>query len=218
MKEYRSWSFTDRWFWYAMAVSVLWHAFWFFSITIVVNAPARRPMVQPRIVSLGPVLDDAIFRTLVETRPEVSKAFYRQPADFSTATDVPTETLERFSPGDVVSVPKGFQSRLREVVGGEKASPVFTDGPSDYFTLSGIGASQVISHPQPPAASSEVRLEFSLDERGRPEDIQVLSSSGDRGTDTAWQDHLSRWVFASEGLAPGERFSVTFHAGAGEAA
>ena len=108
-----------------MGVSVLWHLFWFFAVTIVVTPPAERPKAMPRVTALGPVLDDAIFRTLVESRPEVSKAFYRQPADFSTATDVPTETLQHYAPGDVVSVPTGkkFSSALKDALAGSKISP-----------------------------------------------------------------------------------------------
>ena len=123
--DYRSWSFTDRSFLFAVLVSVLWHLFWFFSVTIVVTTPARQPMVPPKIVSLGPVLDDAIFKTLVESRPEISKAFYRPPANFSSATEVPAETVERYAPGEVVSVPFGkkFFTSLKDAVNGDKAVP-----------------------------------------------------------------------------------------------
>ena len=113
-----------------MGVSVLWHLFWFFAITIVITPPAERPKAMPRVTALGPVLDDAIFRTLVESRPEVSKAFYRQPADFSTATDVPAQTLQRYEPGDVVSLPQGkrFTMLLKDVASGEKTSPELDAG------------------------------------------------------------------------------------------
>ena len=120
--DYRSWSFTDRSFLFAVMVSVLWHLFWFFSVTIVVAPPRKNPVMQPTVVALGPVLDDAIFKTLVETRPEISKAFYRPPADFATATEVPPQTIERYIPGDVVSVPTGkkFYDSLKDRVGGTK--------------------------------------------------------------------------------------------------
>ena len=123
--DYRSWSFTDRSFLFAVSVSVLWHLFWFFAVTIVVTAPRQQPLAQPKIVSLGPVLDDAIFRTLVESRPEISKAFYRPPASFSAATEVPVETVERYAPGEVVSVPFGkkFFTTLKDALEEDKASP-----------------------------------------------------------------------------------------------
>ena len=136
MREYRSWSFNDCSFLFALAVSLLWHLFWFFSVTIVVAPPRRTPMIQPQVVSLGPVLDDAIFKTLVDTRPEVSKAFYRPPADFSAATEAPAEAVGRYEPGDVVSVPSGnqFSSKLKELVGGDKAIPDFSDDFSPNVT------------------------------------------------------------------------------------
>ena len=120
--DYQSWSFSDRSFLFAMIVSVLWHLFWFLSVTIVVAPPRKNPTAPPVMVSLGRVLDDAIFRTLVESRPEISKAFYRPSADFSAATEAPATPLERYIPGDVVSVPSGrkFMDSLKDRVGGEK--------------------------------------------------------------------------------------------------
>ena len=125
-RDYRSWSFADRPFLFALLVSLFWHLFWFFSVTIVVSPPRTPHKAEPVIVSLGPVLSDAIFKTLVESRPEISKAFYRQPADFSSATQAPAQTLERYTPGEVVSVPQGgrkFTGLLKERLGGSKVSP-----------------------------------------------------------------------------------------------
>lgn len=123
--DYRSWNFTDRSFLFAVLVSILWHLLWFFAVTIVVTPPAKKPLGQPRVVVLGAVLDDAIFRTLVESRPEISKAFYRPPDEFNDALGVPAQAVERYAPGDVVSVPAGrqFFESLKEEIDGEKASP-----------------------------------------------------------------------------------------------
>ena len=120
--DYRSWSFADRGFAFAALVSVLWHLFWFFAVTVVVTPPAKKRMAEPRMVVLGPVLDDAIFRTLVEARPEISKAFYQGPADFDDADGIPSHAIERYSPGDVVSVPAGkkFFEPLKEEISGTK--------------------------------------------------------------------------------------------------
>ena len=143
VRDYRSWSFTDRPFLFALLVSVLWHLFWFLSVTIVVAPPKKAPGVQTTIVSLGPVLSDAIFKTLVENRPEISRAFYRQPADFSSATEAPVATVERYEPGDVVSVPQGkkFMELMKDRVGGSKVSPdaglptLVEDGLGDILEL-----------------------------------------------------------------------------------
>ncbi len=128
--DYRSWSW-DKSFSFALAVSVLWHLFWFFAVTIVVTTPKQKPQMQPQIVSLGPVLDDAIFKTLLESRPEISKAFYRQPGDFSTATDLPDPSSERYASGDVVSVSFGrkFFSTIKDLVGGSKIDTVIEPAP-----------------------------------------------------------------------------------------
>ena len=142
-RDYRSWSFADRPFLFAFLVSVLWHLFWFLSVTITVAPPKQTPRTQTSIVSLGPVLSDAIFKTLVENRPEISKAFYRQPADFSSATEAPIKTVERYEPGDVVSVPQGkqFMALMKDRVGGSKTSPdaglptLVDDGLGEFLKL-----------------------------------------------------------------------------------
>ena len=123
MNEYRTWSFFNRSFLFAVLVSVLWHLFWFFSVSIVVTPPKKPFLAQTTTVALGPVLDDAIFKTLIDTRPEISKAFYRQPGDFVGATDIPPQSVERYAPGEVVSIPSGkkFSASLRERVSGTKA-------------------------------------------------------------------------------------------------
>jgi hypothetical protein len=216
LNEYRSWSFMDRSFLFGVAVSVLWHLFWFFSVTIVVTPPARRAMVSPRIVSLGPVLDDAMFKTLVESRPEISRAFYRQPADFETATEVPAETIERYSPGDVVSVPFGkrFSTSLKELVSGAKTTP-----PAPYFELSGpVDMSQVLSGPGlppeglPPSGPAEI--DFTLDRDGHVADLRFTVSSGNNAADLSWEKHLRQWTFSPEAslnLPPGTFLHVVFH-------
>ena len=100
-KEYRSWSFGDRSFLFAAAVSILWHLLWFFSISIEVNQHGVKARKTTEIVSLGPVLDDAIFKTLIESRTEFSKTFYRKPEEFIRETEIPQEIPERYMPGDV---------------------------------------------------------------------------------------------------------------------
>ncbi len=126
-RDYRSWSFTDRTFVVAAAVSLLWHFFWFFSIRIVVSPPAKAEKPRPELVSLGAVIDDAMFKTLVESKPEISQSFYRRPSDLAAAAELPVETAERHAPGDVVSVPFGkkFLATLKNLVAGAKPSQAF---------------------------------------------------------------------------------------------
>ena len=226
--DYRSWSFADRPFLFAVVVSLLWHLFWFFSLTIVVAPPRKSPRVQPTIVALGPVLSDAIFKTLVESRPEISKAFYRQPADFSSATEAPVETVPRYAPGDVVSVPQGkkFMGSMKASVSGTKSSPdaglpmLVSDDAGDYFEISGAPESlQILSRPSAPADlllnAQPMEIEFSIDAHGRVSDPEVIVSGGDPSSDLAWEDHLRQWIFAEEsgiGSSAATRLRVKFHA------
>ena len=223
--DYRSWSFADRPFVFAVAVSLLWHLFWFLTITIVVVPPRKAPRTQPLIVSLGPVLNDAIFKTLVESRPEISKAFYRQPADIASATEAPVETVPRYDPGDVISVPQGrrFIGSMKELVSGTKAAPeaglptLISEEEGGYFEFIGTaGPLRVLSRPPEPAdlpaaAALPTEIEFSLDERGRVTASEIIVSSGDPSTDLAWEDHLRQWIFAEDAALGAPRLRVRFH-------
>ena len=143
MKHAEGWSFWERPFTAALGLSVLWHAFWFFSITISLNPNKMIAKPHPRIVSLGPVLDDKMFRTLVETKPEYSQTFYRRLSDFASPVEIQTKTVERYSRGSVVSLPLGKKTwnAVQSLIGGTKASPEhefasrikigFTDEPSE---------------------------------------------------------------------------------------
>ena len=223
-RDIRSWSFTDRSFLFALAVSVLWHLFWFFSVRIIVTPLALKKQVNTALVSLGPVLDDAIFRTLVETRPEVSQAFYRELSDFESATELPAQKAERHETGDVTSLPMGekFESTLRRLVGGDKISPEYSEGTANlfsggsYFTLTGdITPNDILSRPKQPSmiALSPVEIEFEVDSAGNVASTEVTLSSGDTALDTRWEDHLRQWLFSPApvlGEAGRLRGKVTF--------
>ncbi len=127
-RQYRSWSLiTDRAFVLALTISLLWHFFWFFSVRIVVSTPRKAEKVRPELISLRPVIDDAMFKTLVDTKPELTQSFYRRPADFAAASELPPQASERYAPGEIVSVPFGkkFLQTLKSFVGGSKPSPDF---------------------------------------------------------------------------------------------
>ena len=172
-KDYPSWSFTDRSFLFAVAVSVLWHLFWFFSVTNIVTPRSEKKAARTKFVSIGRVLDDSIFQTLVESRPEYSKAFYRELSDFDAATELPAPAVGRHESGEVMSLPvsEGAVRVLRGLMSGQKASPEellrgtgFSS--SDYFKLSGDAASQqILSRPEPPDVNDvrPAEFEFELD-------------------------------------------------------
>ena len=125
IKGAAGWTFRERTFMTALALSILWHAFWFFSISITLNPDQKRAKPRPGIVSLGAVLDDKMFRALVDTRPEYSQTFYRRLSDYSSPVEIQTKTAERYVPGSVVSLPFGKRTSnaVRGLIGGTKASP-----------------------------------------------------------------------------------------------
>lgn len=127
MRHYEGWTFRDRSFLIAVGISILWHLFWFVSVTITVKQPPKEPKHRTRVVSLGPVLDDSIFRTLVAARPEASQAFYRRLSDYSAPVVSEAPAAAPHGPGAVVSLP--FGKRLLESVRGLVAG--VTNSPDD---------------------------------------------------------------------------------------
>jgi hypothetical protein len=206
-KEYRSWSFADRSFLFAFTVSILWHLFWFFSVTIVVTPTKIKRAIETKTVSLGPVLSDTIFRTLVESRPEYSKTFYRQLADFEPATDIPTPTIERHASGDVMSLPVGkkFAQSLKDLIGGSKTLPedAITDplgftGDSSFFELTGdISKNQILSRPATPEGflPRALEIEFELAPDGKVVVLGTVLSSTDPAEDLRWENYFRQCLF-----------------------
>ena len=206
-KEYRSWSFGDRSFLFAAVVSILWHLLWFFSITIDVNQHAVKVKKIPEIISLGPVLDDAIFKTLIESRTEFSKTFYRKPQEFVRETEVPQEPLERYMPGDVVSMPahKTLTGTLRDRIGGNKSAANI----EDYFEITGdVERDQLLNKPEEPPIETrklglkQAEFQIFIDPSGKVSNVKLLSTSGDTAADSAWEQSLYEWAFRPSTLKP----------------
>ena len=74
---------------------------------------------------VGPVLDEKIFRALVEKEPELSGALPRKFSERSLPADIQTKTAERYSRSSVVSLPLEKRSReeVNGFIGGTKATP-----------------------------------------------------------------------------------------------
>lgn len=218
------WSFWNRPFLTAVAISVLWHLFWFFSVTIVVSPRKAPAPSKPPLVSLGPVLNDEIFRTLVETRLETTPAYYRPRLAGTPATDLPVENVERHVPGDVISVPFGAQAQaaLAGLVSGRKAAPDFDvidaygsigDSSKPAFRFEGPAADrQVLFAPPKPALPagidpagrhSATRILFSIDASGSVASTEISASSGYPEIDLLWLEYLRRFQFTPEGVAAG---------------
>ncbi len=215
MRGYEGWSFRDRSFHWAIGASVLWHLFWFYSIQIDVSPRKVKRPVSPVIISMGAVLDDTIFRTLVETKPAFSEAFYRRISDFEDPVDVEVAKMQRYSSGDVVSVPFGqkVMNSLRELVGGNKIFPDY-----EFTSRLKLGYSeglpemegdvrnrQVIHRPQDPqpnirgvaaASLTDTELLFTVDPSGTVSAVEVLTSCGNEEADAVWVTYLKGWQFA----------------------
>lgn len=225
--------FQNKTFMTALGLSILWHAFWFFSLTISVNPNKKIIKSRPKIVSLGPVLDDKIFRTLIENKPELSTTFYRRLADFSSPVEIQTKTAERYTPGSVVSLPFGKKSwnRVRGLIAGSKVSPEhefiskinigFADEASGIDgelknrpVLSKAGEPTFPIDMDPAFKNSEVTIEFTVDISGMVSEAQVISSSGSPNIDLLWVRYLRHWQFAplsADQSVSDQKGTVKFH-------
>ncbi|MGH7198568.1 MAG: TonB family protein [Candidatus Omnitrophota bacterium] len=215
MRGYEGWSFRDRPVVIALAISFLWHFFWFFSVTITVNPNIRFEKARPKVVSLGSVIDDTFFRALVQTKPQISETFYRHLSDFSAPLEPEAQTMERRSPGDVVSIP--FSERvgalMRSILGGEKTAP-----DEDFASRIRIGfgeevpglegevkGRQVLNRPKEPdfpkgfdpsLRGSEVELEFTVKPSGLVSAADLTAGSGNPHIDALWVRYLRSWQFS----------------------
>lgn len=226
------WSFRDRAFLSALGLSLLWHCFWFFSISITVVA--KKPShLRPKIVSLGPVLDDTLFRTLVENKTELSETFYRRLSDFSKPVELEVKTMERHAAGEVVSLPFGKRvlDSIRSLAGGTKASPE-----TEFASRLSLGYSQgieglegevkdrpVVDKPEVPKlpggfraslTALEVVFDFSVDPAGFVSEVEMVTSSGNRAVDALWAGYLKGWRFKSiEPASTQEKGRIHFYVG-----
>lgn len=234
MRDYYGWSFQDRSFAFALMLSLGWHFFWFFSITIIVNPKKNSSKPRPAIVSLGPVLDDSIFRTLVDTRPEATEAFYRRGSDFESPVDVEVKTMARQDlRGEVVSLPFGQKMKhsIMEIVGGAKifSHDDFEDELVKKFQPELSSLNEVIlknrtivsrpKQPLPPPGvdlsiiQKKTMLQFMVAPSGEVFDVKILTSCGDPLADQLWVDYLSAWRFTEKtGLGPNlnDRSQISF--------
>jgi TonB family protein len=214
-KEYRSWSFGGKTFRRALALSLLWHLFWFFFINIKVSIPVKVRKPRSRVVVLGPVLSESIFRTLAETHPSLPQTFYRGASDFSPPLNLPAKMMERSLPDNVVSAPfgKSFLNSARALTGGAKISPDYAFvprvGAADFeipFEWEGsLKGRQVLKRPEMPKraesgqntkAPGRLELEVTAEDSGAVRSAEVVVSSGNTETDSQWVNYLKQWEFA----------------------
>ena len=224
LKEYGSWSFGGRVFIFALFCSLLWHLFWFYSIQIKVSVPSKHRRPHLKTVVLSPVLSDAIFRTLVDTRVSSSKTVYRGAEDFSPPINLPVKTMEKRAPGDIVSVPFGRNviTSLRDLISGKKFSQdsdfipkIAAPSKAAYYEWDTEFAKKaVIFEPEEPELNSQSLKRINRDVfeatvtlagSGRVEKAETTASSGDLSVDLICTNYLRQWRFgpaSADNIAP----------------
>lgn len=222
MRDYPSWSFFNRPFLAALTLSGLWHLLWILTLNVTIQPPYTASRPRPEVVSLGPVLDDTIFRTLVEARPRYSEAFYRHLSDLSRTIEPEVQTTQRRQPGDVVSFVMGqrlFDS-LRQAVGGSKferepAPASSAAGPEITGEAAGRKLLYRPSEPEPddslPAQLRHpIEIVFDVGPGGAVVEAQIVSSSGEAESDLLYLAYLKQWRFNPIGAAGAQRGRVRF--------
>ncbi|MCG3176326.1 MAG: hypothetical protein MOGMAGMI_01275 [Candidatus Omnitrophica bacterium] len=223
MKGYESWSFFNRPFLAALVLSALWHFLWVATLNVTVESKRFDPRKRPEIVSLGPVLDDSMIRTLVESRPRYSEAFYRHLSDLSRTVEPEVRTSGRRAPGEVVSFSMGqrlFDS-LRAAVGGSKFEPDGQrDAAGDGPEIGGEAASRTLLYrPSVPETRAHaylgltrqpLEIAFEISPAGAVVSAEIAGSSGDPETDLLYVRYLKEWRFSPSGSAAVMKGKVRF--------
>lgn len=111
-----------RGLWLAVIVSILCHFFWFFFIAIDVSIPLKEKKTRSKIVFLGPLVDETVFRSLAALNPPLPRTFYRGITEFAPPMDLPIKTMGRQAAGTNANAPIGKKSEvsLRKMVAGSK--------------------------------------------------------------------------------------------------
>ena len=206
----------NRGFQYAIAITMLWHFFWFFAVTIDVKTPAAKSRQDFRVHFVGPVLSDDAFNMIVALKPELSQTRYHIPEDFTQNLEPATGSLDRRSPGDLVSVPMGRTtwSALRGTIQGEKPyadtdfyhkfsidvakSPFSVSGDlkdRDLLYLPDVPKQPLSLKLEQPSGVSDAEFEITVDPSGTVTRVENLISSGDPEADLMWQRYLRKWQF-----------------------
>ena len=113
----------------AIIVSVVWHLFWLFGITIVDNRYGAVEKTEAKISFLGPLLDKTFFEMMIVRQQshyaELKKDFYI-PNTFSTKE----LRLKRPEKGPsrqmhAININKEVRRSIREIISGMKARPFY---------------------------------------------------------------------------------------------
>jgi hypothetical protein len=201
----------------AIVGSFLWHFFWMFVVTVPFQLDGLEKKTHPRIYFLGPVLTDESFNLIVESKPELSQTYYealeRGQGDFEPEI----ESLERQSPGDMVSIPLGRTTwnTLKGMFHDDKK------GPSEFFYEK--FPIEIVENPFPITGELKDRgilylpptptlLPAPFHEGGVPSwnesvfgitvnpechvvQMENLISAGDPEADLIWKKYLEGWKF-----------------------
>lgn len=215
---YKTWNLTEKTFLTALLMSFLWHAFWFFSVHITVSGDKKPRNAHPTIVALGPVLDDTIFRTLAENKPEYSETFYRRLSDYSAHTELEPAVLTKYSAGEVVSVSLGKRAweSIKNLIGGDKSFPDFLapamrlgESAEESRVEGEVKDREVLSRPPLPLFPfgidaaykfAEAEFDFTVEAEGAVGSVQLVRSSGNPEVDGALTHYLKGWQFSPVGL------------------
>jgi hypothetical protein len=210
------WSFANRSFLAALVVSVLWHLFWFFVVTVKVQLPAATARSQMRIYFIGPVLNDDAFNLIVQEKPELSKTVYRNPSFEPESLEPSTSAMNRRRPGDLTSVPfgrnswksfGGVLSSTKPLAGADFIERFSIDIAKSPFTIEGALKDrgiftipplpkQNVSLNSSDARASEISaFEITVNPAGEVVKITNLISGGDPSLDLEWRRYLKSWEF-----------------------
>ena len=210
----------------ALFVSVLWHLFWFSSITIV-SFPAKVNYPHFSDISfLGTLLDKPNFEVHITPKP-----FLRVQSVIpqGSVSGFPFQELPEETP-DLLKMTRPYDGTRwnipSELLGLQKKNPAALlkteeHVKNDFSSLKGAASSRILYY-QPPLpelpkwinprdVQSSLELRFWVSPRGKVVNIEKVTSSGDPTLDLIWIRYLRRWQFNPKATNEEEMGMVTLN-------
>jgi TonB family protein len=214
--------FKDRQFNKAFLISLSWHLFLLFFVTIVV-LPANFKLAKTSAVSfLGPLLEKSAFEIMVEQQPQSRRTSFAQPfySDGAAAIGLKREGAGLRFDKVFGLAPKAREPQTTELFGNSKIVPIFKQAQQtredaapadskDFYIKGPLEGREIIFRPAYPTVPRRVEgqmqdvfgveLKFTVAPDGAVTDASLLASSGYPDIDLAAINYVKAFKFLPQG-------------------
>ncbi|MFH1848273.1 MAG: energy transducer TonB [Candidatus Omnitrophota bacterium] len=210
--------FRDKEFSAALLVSILFHAFCMFAVTVVVM-PTSFPIAKTSTISfLGPLFEKTAFELMLDDANPIFRADYPRLPVASGALKMTHGSSSMAGPLSVYTPrlkERGFKQKIRDMLGGFKLVPEYVpksvgredraEGDRPFRIEGSASGREILFVPDAPDVNKRtdqairifsVELKFSVDPSGKVESAEPIASSGYPDVDLAAIRYLKGFQFA----------------------